>query len=267
VWPVRVLAGAFGDDVPHRDLLLSPDHAVFVAGVLIPIRYLVNGSTVAQVETADVRYYHVELDRHDVLLAEGLAAESYLDTGNRGAFANGGGAIHAHADFAMRVWKTQSCAELVVSGPMVATARARLLARASELGFALTSDPAPRLIVDGRTIHPAIEGAVHRFALPAGAREIVLASRAMAPAWLVADGADPRLLGVAVADLTVDDEAVPPGDARRASGWHHADGRLQWTNGEARITWPGARRVEVTLVPLVSYWNSEAPRAKDAAAA
>ena len=37
-----------------------------------------------------IEYFHVELDRHDVLFAEGLAAESYLDTGNRGLFANGG---------------------------------------------------------------------------------------------------------------------------------------------------------------------------------
>jgi hypothetical protein len=48
---------------------------------------------------AAVDYYHVELDAHDIMLAEGLPAESYLNTGNRGAFANGGGAIEAHADF------------------------------------------------------------------------------------------------------------------------------------------------------------------------
>jgi hypothetical protein len=36
-------------------------------------------------------YVHVELDRHDILLAEGLPAESYLDTGNRAAFGTQGG--------------------------------------------------------------------------------------------------------------------------------------------------------------------------------
>ena len=45
VWPVRVRTGAFGINIPHRDLFLSPDHAVFIDGTLIPIRYLVNGST------------------------------------------------------------------------------------------------------------------------------------------------------------------------------------------------------------------------------
>ena len=92
VWPVRVSAHAFGVRRPRRDLLLSPDHAVLTSGVLIPIRYLVNGASVAQEKVDTVTYWHVELDRHDVLLAEGLAAESYLDTGNRSAFANGGAA-------------------------------------------------------------------------------------------------------------------------------------------------------------------------------
>ena len=40
-------------------------------------------------EPADgVTYYHHELARHGVVLAEGLPCESYLDTGNRGFFAN-----------------------------------------------------------------------------------------------------------------------------------------------------------------------------------
>ena len=46
VWPIRVAAGAFADAEPFRDVWLSPDHAVFVNGVLIPIRYLVNGCTI-----------------------------------------------------------------------------------------------------------------------------------------------------------------------------------------------------------------------------
>jgi hypothetical protein len=63
---------------------------VFVDGVLIPIRYLVNGRTIAQEKVDAVTYYHVELPRHDVVLADGLPCESYLDTGNRGAFAEAG---------------------------------------------------------------------------------------------------------------------------------------------------------------------------------
>src|SRR5580658_1153527 len=81
VCPVRVLAGAFGPGLPSRDLWLSPDHAVFVEGVLIPIHCLINGGTIRQIVVPEVTYYHVELPAHDVILAEGLPVESYLDTG------------------------------------------------------------------------------------------------------------------------------------------------------------------------------------------
>ena len=103
VWPVRVAAGAFGANQPRRDLWLSPDHSVFIDGVLIPIRYLVNGATIVREPTDAVTYWHVELPQHDILLAEGLPCESYLDTGNRGAFENGAGPTMLHPDFALRM--------------------------------------------------------------------------------------------------------------------------------------------------------------------
>jgi collagen type I/II/III/V/XI/XXIV/XXVII alpha len=105
VSPVCIRAGAFGPGQPRRDVWLSPDHAVFFEDVLIPIKYLVNGTTIAQMSTRKVVYYHIELDRHDVLLAEGLSAESYLDTGNRMRFANAGRMITLHPDFATLAWQ------------------------------------------------------------------------------------------------------------------------------------------------------------------
>jgi hypothetical protein len=88
VWPIRIAAGAFGEAVPHRPLYVSPDHAVFVDGALVPARYLVNGTSVAQIPCDEVVYFHVEVADHGVLVAEGLPAESYLDTGNRDLFAD-----------------------------------------------------------------------------------------------------------------------------------------------------------------------------------
>jgi hypothetical protein len=75
---------------------LSLDHSVFVNGVLIPIRYLVTGAAIAQEPRERVAYFRVELAHHDILFAAGLAAESYLDTGNRSTFANGGPAIEGN---------------------------------------------------------------------------------------------------------------------------------------------------------------------------
>jgi len=89
VWPVRIAPHAFGRDRPRRELLLSPDHAVHVRGVLLPVRYLVNSASIAQIAVDAIDYWHLELPAHAVILAEGLGCESYLDTGNRSAFDSG----------------------------------------------------------------------------------------------------------------------------------------------------------------------------------
>jgi collagen type I/II/III/V/XI/XXIV/XXVII alpha len=131
VWPVRIAAGAFGAGRPYRDVQLSPDHAVFVDDVLIPIKYLINGTTIVQTPVDEVSYHHVELARHAVLLAEGMSAESYLDTGGRGNFANGGEAVALHPDFTFRTWDAEGCAPLVVTGPQLRSARERVNAFAN----------------------------------------------------------------------------------------------------------------------------------------
>ena len=119
VWPVRVAVGAFGPGRPYRELFLSPDHAVAVDDVLIPVKHLINGTSIVQVQRSEVTYYHVELPRHALLLAEGLPTESYLDVGDRDNFLNGGGPIALYPDFHSRVWEAEGCAPLVVTGPML----------------------------------------------------------------------------------------------------------------------------------------------------
>jgi Hint domain len=129
VWPVRVSAGAFGPGAPARDVYLSPDHAVYVDGVLIPVKRLVNGRSIAQVERASVIYHHIELERHDIVLAEGLPAESYLDTGDRADFGTEAGVIRLHPTFESApawLWETEGAAPLVQSGPVLERARGRL---------------------------------------------------------------------------------------------------------------------------------------------
>ncbi|MCB8878101.1 Hint domain-containing protein [Acidisoma silvae] len=86
VYPICIEANAFGKGQPSRDLFLSPDHAIYRESVLIPVKHLINGTTVRQVPMQTVGYYHIELPRHAILLADGLATESYLETGDRQAF-------------------------------------------------------------------------------------------------------------------------------------------------------------------------------------
>lgn len=128
VWPVCVQAGAFGPRLPARDLWLSPDHAVFAEGVLIPVKQLINGSSIRQCSVASVTYYHIELPRHDVVLAEGLPVESYLDTGDRAAFLSLGTAAPRPDPALLR----EACgyAPLVVSGAAIEATRRHLRAQA-----------------------------------------------------------------------------------------------------------------------------------------
>ena len=78
-YPVLIKAGALGNNLPCRDLYVSPDHAMFVDGLLINAGALVNDISIVKTEpTESFTYYHVELENHCLLVAEGTAAESYL---------------------------------------------------------------------------------------------------------------------------------------------------------------------------------------------
>src|SRR6202012_5906089 len=89
VLPVCIKAGSLGENVPRRDLWISPHHAMFLEGVLIEARDLVNGVTIVQpMGAGDVEYVHVELDSHDVILAEGAPSETFVDDDSRTMFNN-----------------------------------------------------------------------------------------------------------------------------------------------------------------------------------
>ena len=257
VWPVRVAAGAFGRGMPVRDLLLSPDHAVFAGGVLIPVRHLVNGRTVRQEPADSITYFHVELAVHDVLLAEGLACESYLDTGNRAAFANGGGAMMLHADFARRAWAEGSCAPLVEAGPEVAAVRARLLARAGALGHRRGPDPGLSVLAEGRALQAGGGGRWREVVLPVGARAVAIASRRWVPAEMEGSE-DARPLGVAVGRVQLDGAAVAPRDARFGAGWHAPEGDWRWSDGMGWLHVQGARHLRFELAASGLYWLGDA---------
>ena len=89
ILPVCIKANALADNVPKRDLWISPHHAMFFKdehsdGVLIEAKDLVNGASIVQAERVKkVEYFHIELDSHDVIVAEGALSETYLDEDNR----------------------------------------------------------------------------------------------------------------------------------------------------------------------------------------
>jgi hypothetical protein len=257
VAPIRIRRGAFADSMPHTDLLVSPDHAVFVDGKLICARQLINGTTIRQEKgwTA-VDYFHVELDSHAILLAEGLPAESYLNTGNRGFFANSGEPLVLHPDLTDETdYPTRqagSCAPFVWDEASVRPVWQRLAERAEALGqpaphVDTTTDPGLRIVVKGRMVKPLYgENGLFIFALPKGATEVRLVSRAGAPTdtrpWLD----DRRSLGVSVERVLLrganEMREIPLDHPDLSQGWWavERDGAAlrRWTNGAAVLPLP-----------------------------
>ncbi len=252
VMPVRIHGGALAVGVPARDVLLSPDHAVYVDGSLIPVRYLINGATVVQETWNEVTYVHVELERHSIIVAEGLPAESFLDTGNRAMFEGETTTVVVLPAHALSIWADKACAPLVHEGPVLQRTRQALLDRAALLGHALTSDPDLHVLADGIVVRGTRKGSEYRFALPAGARAVRLVSRQFVPAQTAPASVDHRRLGVAVLRIVADGVLHRPGDAH---GWYAAEPGLQWTDGDASIV--GARTdLQVSIAPVGIYWRA-----------
>jgi len=88
-FPICFKAGTFGENLPIEDLFISPNHSIFINNQLICAKHLVNGTTIFQ-DTSKItlEYYHLELNTHSLIIANGLLAESYLDWGQRYVFKN-----------------------------------------------------------------------------------------------------------------------------------------------------------------------------------
>jgi autotransporter passenger strand-loop-strand repeat protein len=136
ILPVCFKAGALGENVPKRDLWISPHHAMYFenqsGGVLIEARDLVNGASIVQAEQADeVEYFHIELETHDVILAEGALSETFVDDESRGMFHNAYEYSALYTDEEMT--PARYCAPRLDQGYEVEAVRQRLALRAGLL--------------------------------------------------------------------------------------------------------------------------------------
>jgi Hint domain len=129
ILPICFKTGSLGNGVPKRDLWISPHHAMYLQGVLIEARDLVNDLTVTQAERIDeVAYFHIELESHDVIIAEGALSETFVDDDSRGMFNNAHEYKGLYPDSA--VAEARYCAPRVRDGYGIEAARQAIHARA-----------------------------------------------------------------------------------------------------------------------------------------
>ena len=144
ILPVCFKAGSLGDNVPERDLRISPQHAMYFAtanqgGMLVEAKDLINGVSIVQDEAAErVDYFHIELDSHDVIVAEGALSETFIDDDSRGMFHNAREYETLYADVGQ---PASYCAPRLNEGYEIEAVRARLAQRAG----LLPSSGTPRL--------------------------------------------------------------------------------------------------------------------------
>jgi len=140
-WPILMKQGSFGNGLPQRDLYLSPLHSVYVDNIFVPAVDLINELSITQEQVTEVTYYHLELPVHNVIFAEGLAAESYLADHNRSFFISteDGSTVDFTAKFSEEktseeIWQQQGFTKVLRTGsPEVEKIKEDLLTYSDEL--------------------------------------------------------------------------------------------------------------------------------------
>jgi antigen 43 len=233
--PVIVRKGALADNLPHLDLHVTKAHSLYIDDVLIPVEFLVNHKTIVWDDRAqEVEIYHIELASHDLLIANGVPAESYRDDGNRWLFQNANDGWHLPPQ--------EPYAPVLTGGPIVDAAWRRFLDRAGPRDTTpLTNDPDLHLIIDGERLDAReCRDGGYIFILPSIPGSVIVASRVGVPSEL-GTVRDPRSLGVALRRVAIQQGAkymlIDADDERLTAGFHgyEPSDRLRWTDGYAEL--------------------------------
>ncbi|GAN59332.1 hypothetical protein ACI01nite_16820 [Acetobacter cibinongensis] len=267
-YAVRIRKNAIGHGLPYEDLLVTAEHCLLFKGKFVPVRMLVNGSSIFYDKSLQhYTYYHVETEQHAVIIANGLQTESYMDTGNRRTFTQHGTCARLPST-SHKTWEQDAAAPLATDQLFVEPVFRALQKRAAALG--LGEEKAPQDLTHDADIHLVThtgkiirclrkQGSRVVFALPAEVQQVWLVSRYSRPADVLGAFVDDRRqLGVLVGGLQLCDKAghiTPLTDVLTAKdqiGWHGCEegGHARWTTGWAEISLPPAQGQAERLLAL-----------------
>jgi Hint domain len=86
VRPIRIARSALAPNVPHADLYVTQWHGLFIDDVLVTAGSLINETTITLYEARELNeleFFHIKLDSHDVIYAEGAPVETLLNVDER----------------------------------------------------------------------------------------------------------------------------------------------------------------------------------------
>lgn len=264
-WPVRIRRHALAENVPQKDLLVTSEHCLMLDGHFIPARMLVNGVSVSYDRSfTSYDYWHVEVEPHSIIEADGVLTESYLDTGNRRGFTF---QVGNWAEGASRCWEKDAAVPLgirrEVAEPVYRAVQARIGQELQQAEGKVdhVDDPALTVVTSSGRVLPLVRqtGKRYLFRLPEDCADVMLVSRVSRPCDVIGPFVDDRRwLGVLVGNVQLFREDGRRIDvtaflsAPRKEGWDVQEASpCRWTNGAARLVLPErASRGEVLFLSI-----------------
>lgn len=249
-YPVCIRRNAIDEGVPFADLYVTSEHCMFFDDYFVPIRMLVNGKTIFYDRSfTTYEYYHIELEKHSVIAANGALSESYLDTGNRHYFTSK--SIINTASTRVKSWDRDAAAMLITKRGGVEAIFNALDQRADRMSVALiepkkerTNNPDVYLVTDkGGKIAPVrVTDKEVLFELPSVIKNVRLMSRTYRPCDVWGPHHDNRHdYGILVGDIIIHQEQEKYKlnthlSGKELSGWlPQFHSRARWTSGNALI--------------------------------
>jgi len=265
---VNVRKDAIDQNIPDVDLLITPEHCLFLEGHLVPVRMLVNGGSISYIDDQHVEVYHFELDEHSIVSANNLLSESYLDTGCgydiettlKDYILIGEGRYN---------WQTNAAAPLCLDATLTEQIYLSLKERGDQIGYATQSRDfiyeQKIALVDkyGAEKTPdRTRGRNHIFVTDSLSDFYFIKSEHISPSYIIGPYIDDRReLGVLVGNITIFSPEKTYSLTRHLDdvsllGWHCSETpEARWTDGYAMlpIEQGGTFLPSVIAIEILSY--------------